>query len=776
MERYTNQHEGQSGPASHRFRSIEALLSGLVHLDKEDTGNAGFAWVNSVFSKLAAKPHYMTGSELLVDVNIARSYELIGREYVRYANWHEAANAFIGAGFHAGSKRPKWLRMKMAQFAACALRGGEHDVVTEWMESIGPVTHPVSRIYFDVLEKIIRDRVDRISDHDLSILSTLGPTVQGYTISCATTRMAAHGQYDRALRVLDRTIADLGTAGAAPWIIADLEQQSASIRVATKDYVNSRNFATSAWAKFDLQRYRACSHEQRQSLWLHFAPSRYAAIRSSVELGDGQAVAELIESCRLQSILATEIEIDNEPDRQRLAATGVATSTAEESEKRPAVKSINVSATMFNVLSDGFASTRFQSPSLITFEGRSHLQPKYTLARSGRPLPTSPLEKALPPGLLWASHIENDTLFWFVAGGGKVVGFGMQHLSEIPHIRPVLRGLAGTGESEPETWALSSRLSRPGEIYEPLTHLGSWNSAEEQIISATIGAVLPPPVVNALTSASSETPLDLTIAPSREFGCIPWPIAIVPGASKRLIELAVLRMWTSAPTQLRRRHRISGPNRDPVPLLLTVENADGTLRERGTDSVVFTAEHVLGGKESPDPATVERLQTLLWHTGANTHGLFYYRGHAHHDTDPAWSVLPLADGEPVAAGELFGAFDTSTPYLPMPSHVIWSCCSSSTSALMTGESVGLAAGAIQAGADSVIATSTNVLDASFTNAFDDLLVTEILRNEHDHATILRELQLRMLKEWSVFSVRGMGDYRHDIKDPHPTIWASYQAY
>jgi hypothetical protein len=181
-----------------------------------------------------------------------------------------------------------------------------------------------------------------------------------------------------------------------------------------------------------------------------------------------------------------------------------------------------------------------------------------------------------------------------------------------------------------------------------------------------------------------------------------------------------------------------------------------------------SAGTLLAAAGSTSPATKEALLHALHRIGPSTDGLFFYRGHAVHDSDPAWSTLPLAEHEHVQSGELFGQCDDGTPFLPMPTPVILSCCSSSTASALGCQGIGLAAGLIQSGADQVIATSVDILDASFTEVFEDLLVEGMLdRQQGDHADLLRRLQLRTLKEWKVYSLRGATSDGDDIRDPRP---------
>ena len=96
--------------------------------------------------------------------------------------------------------------------------------------------------------------------------------------------------------------------------------------------------------------------------------------------------------------------------------------------------------------------------------------------------------------------------------------------------------------------------------------------------------------------------------------------------------------------------------------------------------------------------------------------------------------------------------------------------------MLGGETIRLVAGIIKSGGQQVIATGVDVFDASFTQALDEILITEMLAPGADAATLLCNVQLRMLWEWKVSSLRGGIGYTEDIKDPHPMIWAAFQAF
>ncbi|MFJ8495490.1 CHAT domain-containing protein [Streptomyces sp. NPDC094038] len=775
LDRYLDRHEDLPRALGQRLLELEGFLGGLSAADVHDTANAGFMWARSAVIRVARNPSYNREELPPTDRHLAQLYELLGREYVRFGSWSTAAECFMGATVHGKAARDK--RRTFCQTIVLDMKAGDHDGARSHLEVLDGATHRPSAVFHRIASRILDNRpgLGPRDFEDIDQVGKLGVIAHTYLVSCLADRLAADDQPERALRLLDTTIERLAEQHLDPWLLATLEQQTANLWVTLGRHETGLHTALSAWAKIDAQRYRSCSHDQRLSLWRSFGPARRAALSSAVALDDARTVAELIESCRLQSLIEAVIEADDEdekPSEDKFESTQDPASDSAETR--------TVSSALFTAMNDNFAATRLRFPDPVSFRGESLLMPHYrdlpTVDHSS--LRTRPLDLALPEGLFWSTHIEDGHLFWFVARDGEPLGFGTEDLRRYDRVKPVLLGLAGQAQSsEPKTWSMFPHRRGPGDHFEPYIHLRSWKSGEEQIITRTLGELLPPPLVAALLAAGEDTPVRLTISAARELTCVPWAIVMIPGTEDRLVERAVLRMWTSAPTQLeragRRWERPAGPPR----FLLACDNPDGTLRERTGESIVHKADTVLAARGSAQPADKDTLLRALHTIGPSTHGLFFYRGHARHDSDPAWALLPLTDGDSVQAGELFGRFDDGVPFLPMPAQVVLSCCSSSTAASLGGEGIGLAAGIIQSGAEEVIATCVDIIDASFTEVFEDLLVEGMLDRRHrDHAALLRALHLRMLHEWKIYSLRGETDDGDDVREPHPVIWASYQAY
>ncbi|ROP41767.1 CHAT domain-containing protein [Saccharothrix texasensis] len=758
-----------------RLAELAGFFDGLKLYDEGDYGNAGLAWTQSMLVRMGRKPR-LIHTPLPADIQVAQLFELLGRQYARLGDWELASECFAGTLLYGGRSRRSTIRAISSQAIACELMAGNAEGARNWFDLMPDrITHRAGQVFRDIVDQLLTTDVELDVDvaSKVSQVRSMSAVTYAYLTVVIAERLVAENRSGHALALLLEARGELRAEQADGYLNGSLTQAAAGIYSSMNDHETALRLAVSAWSSIDEQRYLACSHRQRHQIWSRFGHARYVALRASVEMGDARAVAELIESSRLQSLIATEIETNHdEKDGLRSAGETVAAATGENGREQP--DDVMVSSAIFAAMNDGLATTLLESYAPVTYRGTSLFPVTNHHSIAGATSVSRALDDALPEGLFWSTHVENGVMFWFLAGDGEPIGCGMTDLSRTENVTPVLLGLAGHSDSaEPETWSLPPYQHQAGDYYEPYLHLAAWMSPEEQIISHTIGALLPDALVDLLRTA--DAPLEVTIAAAREFGCVPWPIAVVPGTQDRLIEHAVLRMWTSAPTQLSRRSRPQPPAGTPIPFLLACDNPDGTLRERTAISPVSSARTLLGGPDSAVPATKDTLMSTLHEIGPGTPGLFYYRGHAVHDSDPAWSTLPLTEGF-VQAGELFGTLDDGTPFLPMPSRVMVTGCSSSGGSLLAGEGLGLAAGLIQAGATQVVSTAIDIMDTSFTEAFEDLLIKGMLAPGTDHAVLLRAAQLRMLREWKIYSLRGGFDHREDIKDPHPIIWTAYHAY
>ncbi|GAA2692970.1 MULTISPECIES: CHAT domain-containing protein [Actinosynnema] len=730
---------------------LDGYFAGLCYANDRDMGSAGISVARAGMMRMF-RDMSRSRSPLSKDTSMGRTYEVLARIYLRFGDWKLATDGFGYAAMFYGSVERRIRAYSLA--ILCQLMMEEHESASELLADMGEGAG-YKRYFLRITRALADPTADVLDELDgLRATRWMGRDVYGYLVSLVVGRLTRDGHLNEAFEVLEEAWLHLDKPKADAWILADLRQRRAILLLKLGRPAEGRDEALVAWQFLDSIRYQACSHTQRQAAWRYCAPSRYVALRASIELADTTAVGVMIENCRLQSVIAAVVEVDTEesekiPDEVNLRSERESDGSEDEPRQKAGGAEHHAGNSLFAALNDAFNATRLLAPAPVNAE---------TLT--------------LPPGAFWSTQIEQGVLFWFLAVDGEAIATGMSDLNEHVNLQPVLRALAGySAASEPQWWSLPPYVPQPGDYYEPVQHLAEWKSPEEQIISSTVGRLLPQPLVALLDRPPTGGSLRLTISAAREFAAVLWPIAVVPGSDDRLVERAVLRMWTSSTIESSRSaRRTKTPS--VVPFLLSCENPDGTLRDRAAASVAGAARVELHGLDATKDAILQALHEI----GPSAPGIFFYSGHARNDVDPSYSTLPLAGEDYLRAGEFFGEFDDGTPFLPMPTHVILSCCSSSSGATLGGETIGLAAGIIKSGGQQVIATGVDVFDAPFTQALDDILVAEMLAPQADAATRLRGVQLRMLTEWKVYSLRGGIGYTEDIKDPHPIIWAAYQAF
>lgn len=753
--------------------AIQHYIDGKAFSDRMEPGSATFAWGGAY---LIAKLKYFD-PDAVKDRAATEALELLSYEYLRFADWNLAADGFGFASLNWAQKRPRILSARRSRRCfersiACFLMDGTREGIADLLELMegshfrtAVVTHRIGSL---IVSK------EAPSCDDLNMIYQLrdcDPVVYGFIGVAFARHIATLGDLQQADQMLRNILTDLEGSGAASWVTGWLYQEIGQINHELGRFDVALEFAATAWNKVEKERYRVSGHSQRRTLWRAFAPSRFTALSAAVKLQNREIVALLIESCRIQAMIAAEIDMEEtEPERHPTQDEGP---EPESAPSRPS-NGAEVPQIILQGMNDAIDSTQLKPASPVTYKGHS----PFAKADMGTPsLSSGDLGTALPAGYFWSSHIEAGTLFWFLALNGEPLSCGELEIRRTDELVNILPALAGyTNLSEINDWSLPGATEQTILSYDPLVDLADWNGPTEQIICRSIGQLLPLSLTDALRAATRGAPATLTISPPRELVAVPWPIIVIPDTSDRLIERASLKVWTSTPSQLARAGRSQPDVLASAPLGLVCDNPDGTLRPRNPGGFSETAAVLLEGIDADLPGDKRNLLTALHNLGAGSLAVFYYRGHADHAPDPSYTALPLADGQWVSAGELFGSYPDGRPFMPVPSRVLVSACASSGSSQLGGESLGIAAGLIYSGADQLIATNVPIIDCSFTQFFGELVTQGLCDGGSDHADMLREAQLRMLNEWKVYSVRGLHEYVDDISDPHPHIWASYQAF
>jgi hypothetical protein len=764
-------------PLKYRRNILEAegYLKGLTRADEGNSGGAMFSWVSCALVRSIDNRHAES------DEILSKVFRLLAREYVRFADWATASELYYYSYLKTAvqGEIPK----SYAQHVVCTYRWGHPRILPvsiDRFEEGLPEDRQVQH-FVQLIRAIIADEVpdSRYTSEWLLEILPLGTLAYTYSASAIGRWLRTQGRNHASFVVLGEALLTILKRPHDPWLIADLEQELAITALEAGRHEQALEYALKAWVRFDAQRYKISEHRLRATAWERFSEARYVALTAADQLGDSRTVTELIEACRLQSRIVTELYKETDTnDTQR--ANGV--QTRRELEDQALQEEINVPAALFQAFNDSTNSTALTPPPTVTFQAESILRAYGTKVQKSpnhadvsRTVELAEAIEASQTEAWWAAHVERGRIFWSLVRPNHPMVTGRSDISDNPHVSSVLYALA----KESNSASSNSLECHPGFECDPLSALASWNSPEERFITDALGQLIPDPLIDMLLSSSSTSrPLKLTIGAPSELAYVPWPIAVIARKSDsglRLVECAAVTMWTSATSEIGKLQPPDKRQRE-IKFHISCDNPTGDLHPRDT-SFAPVAEHNFGpARESGcKVATMDALIGALNDCKGKRPGLLFFRGHAVHYDDPAYSALALANGDAIMAGQLFGRFSNDSPYMPMPERVILSCCSSSTGALLGGEGIGFIAGLVHAGAQEIVATAVDVYDTSFTCAFDDMLIETMLK-DGDHAVLLRNLHLRLLNEWKVCSVRGLIEYEDDIKDPHPLIWASYHAY
>jgi hypothetical protein len=611
-------------------------------------------------------------------------------------------------------------------------------------------------------------------------------------------RLAENGRQPAALDLMSVLSERLRSTGGVSWLAARVDQALAGLYARTGDLRAALARALQAWVVLDELRYCTASQRLRSAVYESFAAARTTALGCAADLGEWRLLSELIEAGRLQSLPASQALTN-----MAGLITFADSATASDTDQSP---SLTIPAPFNYPLDDcwGEHSRELHPPADIYVGGRSALADMRShiaaqLTYSPRKRTRIDAERivgsvARPPFLWWATAVAGRRIVWTLHEAGRDgPDGGSISLDEDQQLSDAVTAFLHTYEI-PTSLAAFSPI-------DTVTSLRDCGSREEESLTRSLARLLPAPLHRHLREAGEQPYLLLSAAP--ELAGIPWPIAQLPDGT-RLVERCTLAFLPSL-TALSSIRQGKRQNDMPTPFLLSCD----CLALRGAERFPVPPQQARMRLGSPyqarqypgvAPATIANLTGALRTLRPGEPGLAFFRAHCTRETDlpvtertisiddldsirmrssrhdPSRSGIALTDGvlSPIALSTL-GA-DGHSPETPLPSHVVFSCCSSAGMAEQSGgESLGLVAASFQAGASRVIATAVDVPSTGFTNIWDDRLLTA-LGTGNSHFAVLREQQIRALTEWSD---RGSGDFMHDSDDnlsPHPAIWAYFQAF
>jgi hypothetical protein len=627
-----------------------------------------------------------------------------------------------------------------------------------------------------------RHQLARILEANERLMEVPAESAVLFRLTVATEFRAAGGR-DEALKVLERLLQQLADETAPPWTIARVQQVVADILVGEGRHEEALDRALSSWVVLDEFRYHTGSPRLRRTIHDSYALARRAAMTAAAELQDWRLLSELIEAARLQS--ASDIEGSLE---EFDAAIGGRRPSPRAS--RGDIRTINVDslAAPYSYIYDDLTDSRTDlgMAADVTVAGRSMIAVAREKARKhalhvvgGRK--SVALESCLArayngDALWWSTWHERGLIFWTISRRTGPTDGGYIDLTADPALRDALT-----------VCCEGNRLLVPwpggGSSQDLEQALRVCDSAEELALTGLLARLLPPQVRHKLEKGQAAAAASrLLISPAPELAGVPWPILPVAGSPElpvRMIERYELQFVPSLATIADVVQAGDYPEAKRVPYVMSCDylTPDTFPAPPRAAAVRFGTAQQRAGHPDISLATPEAVASFLRSLEPGLPGLITFRTHFSSIAgDPTASGFELSGGTLEAGWLLPRDLRAGRTVLALTSRVLLSCCSTSAAQeRYGGESLGLVAACLYSGARMIVATSVNILQTSFTNELDELLI-EMMLASHSHVRGLHVLQSQMLRDWRSSNKLKSHMGGSDIKASLPVIWAYYQAY
>ncbi|MFI7530356.1 hypothetical protein [Nocardia salmonicida] len=744
LEQYENafakRHRGPRAALS----QCEGYLSSLKLLDDNDYSNGLLSLMRSMIADVRDKP-------MLEDnPRAGRVLAVLGRVNVRFSRYDLAVDAFARAARSHGAgpeSDQAWICAVFADAHAAEPSADADPAAQNFLKSPGPDVAATRRLRSAIRGHTVDDPGRIVND----LLAVRSSSVIAYFLAMrpVTALLCAAGHRDVAIGVLDAALRWGVEHDVDLWIMAPAQVELAAVVIDTEPD-RALDLALAVWHVREESLFSGCSEHMRRTVDHDLGRVRDLTLTYALTQRRFDTVAALIEHARMEASLFATLHRDHDwSDTVRVQVHGDA----------------DPDSTVFSIPGDldprapaaiGVAVEDAVAATTITrLVERNDVRRPAVLADQ-----------------IIAQLDRHDIDCWLsfaVLGTGVIWSFcdrRRQFTGGFLRDHDYLDLVDSLG-------ALRRHARREGpELREALVEC---DSDEELAVTLPLAALLPRPVIAALNAIDGRFPT-LALAFPPDLAVVPWPIipVHVRGGTRRLVELADLRVWNTVGVESRRRDPVISAA--ALHLAVCCNDPTGTLRSGAMDFEPFFT-HRLGSAAREDIRTATKsavLESLSQIYRENQTALAFFRTHSKSAEDPSQSELCLADDEGIAAGELFGRYGHGMPYIPMPYRVVLSSCASASVLARGGSSLGLAGGCLTAGAAGVIATGIVVYDSTFTLDLDHRLIG-VMRSPGRHDLLLSGLHRELLEQWRQTPAPGI-DTADDITYPHPLIWAYYWAF
>lgn len=683
--------------------------------------------------------------EIHTDQILSNCLQIIGVQLMRFGEFEAASEAFMIAFWSSKPKRPA---QRMLCFAAACMYSSKKEerkkLMDEVLEDFLPESIEMRTIYqcFRSKNVIAFDDmlygIERVGKYSKLLAVMSGENYVDTLINNCLIEDA-----DRLVNFLAET--QVKESSLLQSVVSQMRAQIAFAQNKFHEVVEQAGIALRHARELLLQ---SCSTSARKSVWRRYDKARVLALESFVASNDPVGMAYFLEQDRMRSYV--NIETDDDDDSDVSVFSNVEEMRKDKKEERSESDEKLVMSYIFSaVWSDVAQSYSMRPLNRMKIESKQAFNNERVFLSLAR---------------------INSSIYWTALSDGLPLECGVLCLNKETDLLDVLDNLSlRFVESESSNDKFSDI-----DFYH---HLTEWGTPEEIWITSTLGKLIPECVKERINDLKDQAVL--TISSGSEIPPIPWPIIRLGSeiSSMSLIEISKIRHWLSADLSTLDYKRVS--SNTAMPLYVVVDDPDELLRTQSPVEFLQARYYFKGAHFRENSNFVDFMRE---HFVNHPNGVFYYRGHLLTKGESAYAhfAIPTVDEsdedvKELTAGILFDKDDDGVPLLPMPSRVIWSCCSSAAVGMIGGEAVGLAAACIEGGgAKEVVATTIDVIDCVFTSRFDGMLV-EIAQECSPLFYSLSELQGKLYSDWKIYSLRG-GVPESEETWPHPLIWAMYQAY
>lgn len=735
---------------------------------------------------LASAATYLTiAGDRRQDADLANVTYTISRTYSRLGDSKRAA--LFAAETYLRTPRRTRDTQRLVWCLAAMLAAGDRSAVMEALADLRgerlPELHASMFLILEHASGYRKHQLARILEADERLMELPAESAVLFSLTVAAEFRAA-GLQDEALKVLERLLQQLTYEAAPPWTIARVQQVVADILVGEWRYREALDEALSSWVVLDEFRYHTGSPRFRRTIHDSYALARRAAMTAAAELQDWRLLSELIEAARLQS--ASDIEGSLEEFDAAIGGRGPAPRAS-----RGDTRTINVDglAAPYSYIYDDLTDSRTDlgMAADVTVAGRSMIAlarekaRKHALHIVGNRKSLA-LENCLAKAyngdaLWWSTWHERGLIFWTVSRRTGPIDGGYIDLTADSSLRDALI-VCCEGNRLPVPWQGSG--SSPQDLEQALRVCGS---AEELALTGTLAGLLPPQIrQKAETGQADAAASRLLISPAPELAGVPWPVLPVDGSPElpvRLIERYELQFVPSLVTiaDVVPANDYQEAKRVPYAMSCDYLIPDTFPAPPRAAAVRFGTAQQRTDHPDISLATPQAVASFLRSLEPGLPGLITFRTHFNSVAgDPTASGFELSGGTLEAGWLLPRDLRADRTVLALTSRVLLSCCSTSAAQeRYGGESLGLVAACLHSGARLIVATSVNILQTSFTNELDGLLI-EMMLASHSHVRGLHVLQSQMLRDWRSSNKPQSHATGNDIKAPLPVVWAYYQAY